>query len=276
MEKQILKEAIKNNDIITFKKKDNEGLELWYSGHITNLSENSFEFSSIYGKNYTFLIRDVKDLKGPKVHYHEDPLNTVFQKKKIPRVYIVFDTETTGLPKNWNAPITDTDNWPRVIQLAWSVHDEEGKELEKHDILIKPEGFFIPLETVKIHGISTEKAMQEGISLQEALGIFTESINRSDVMVAHNISFDEMVLGSEYYRMNIPNPIEEKTKICTKEASVNYCRIPGRGGRYSWASLDQLYTKLFNSVFDNQHNAANDVKACVKCFFELKRLGVIE
>jgi DNA polymerase III epsilon subunit-like protein len=276
MEKLILKDAFKNNDIISFKKKDNEGLELWYSGHITNLTDNAFEFSSVYGKNYTFMIRDVKDLKGARVSYSVDPLNTVFQKNKEPRVFIVFDTETTGLPKNWNAPVTDTENWPRVLQLAWSIHDEEGKELEHRDILIKPEGFFIPLETVEIHGITTEKAMEEGISLTEALDIFSKVLERSDVMVAHNISFDEMVLGCEYYRMNIPNPIEEKTKICTKEASVNFCRIPGRGGRYSWASLDQLYTKLFNTVFENQHNASNDVKACVKCFFELKRLGVIE
>ena len=33
-------------------------------------------------------------------------------------MYLIFDTETTGLPRNFKAPITDTDNWPRVVQLG--------------------------------------------------------------------------------------------------------------------------------------------------------------
>ena len=45
-------------------------------------------------------------------------------------MYLIFDTETTGLPKNWNAPVTDVDNWPRCVQIAWQLHDREGKLLE--------------------------------------------------------------------------------------------------------------------------------------------------
>ena len=46
-------------------------------------------------------------------------------------MYIVFDTETTGLPKKYNAPFTDTDNWPRMVQLAWIVYDEDWEELNR-------------------------------------------------------------------------------------------------------------------------------------------------
>jgi DNA polymerase III subunit alpha len=42
-------------------------------------------------------------------------------------MYLIFDTETTGLPQNYSAPLTDFDNWPRCVQLAWQVHDETGK-----------------------------------------------------------------------------------------------------------------------------------------------------
>ena len=56
-------------------------------------------------------------------------------------MYIIFDTETTGLPKDWNAPITDVDNWPRCIQIAWQLHDEMGNLVEHEDYLIKPDGF---------------------------------------------------------------------------------------------------------------------------------------
>ena len=69
-------------------------------------------------------------------------------------MYLIFDTETTGLPKRWNAPITDTDNWPRCIQIAWQLHDEWGNLIEACDYLVKPNGFDIPYDAEKIHGIS--------------------------------------------------------------------------------------------------------------------------
>ena len=70
-------------------------------------------------------------------------------------MYLVFDTETTGLPSNWNAPITDVNNWPRCVQIAWQLHDELGELVEQKDFLIKPDGFDIPYEAEKIHDIST-------------------------------------------------------------------------------------------------------------------------
>jgi DNA polymerase III alpha subunit (gram-positive type) len=68
-------------------------------------------------------------------------------------MYLIFDTETTGLPKRWGAPISDTDNWPR-IQIAWQLHDDMGKVIEHQDYLVKPEGFNIPYDAERIHGIS--------------------------------------------------------------------------------------------------------------------------
>ncbi len=82
-------------------------------------------------------------------------------------MYIIFDTETTGLPRDWNAPITDTDNWPRVIQIAWQLHDDMGNLVEHQDFLIKPEGFDIPYDAEQIHGISTELAMEQGEPLED-------------------------------------------------------------------------------------------------------------
>mgnify|MGYP000580039483 CR=1 FL=1 len=70
-------------------------------------------------------------------------------------MYLIFDTETTGLPKNWRAPISDTENWPRCVQLAWQVHDEIGNLIESKSYIIKPDNFDIPYESEKIHGIST-------------------------------------------------------------------------------------------------------------------------
>ena len=80
-------------------------------------------------------------------------------------MYLIFDTETTGLPKKWNAPVTDIDNWPRCVQLAWQVHDKLGNCIDNKDFLIKPDGYNIPYDSEKIHGISTELAEEDGYNL---------------------------------------------------------------------------------------------------------------
>ena len=62
-------------------------------------------------------------------------------------MYLVFDTETTGLPSNFDAPISDTNNWPRLVQLAWQIHDEMGVLLHQKDYIIKPVGYNIPIKS---------------------------------------------------------------------------------------------------------------------------------
>src|SRR6056300_1288070 len=87
-------------------------------------------------------------------------------------MFLIFDTETTGLPKSYKAPLSDSANWPRVVQLAWQLHDASGAVVEHYDYLVKPEGFTIPFESERIHGISTALAEKEVIALNELLDIF--------------------------------------------------------------------------------------------------------
>ena len=94
-------------------------------------------------------------------------------------MYLIFDTETTGLPKNWNAPVSDIDNWPRCVQIAWQVHDSLGNCIENNDFLIKPDGYNIPYDSEKIHGISTELAEKDGYVLLDVLKLFNEAVKKS-------------------------------------------------------------------------------------------------
>lgn len=117
-------------------------------------------------------------------------------------MYIIFDTETTGLPKNWNAPYTDTDNWPRCIQIAWQLHDDTGKLIEAKDYLVKPDGFDIPYDAERIHGISTLLAEKEGVPLSDVLKEFNEALDKSKFVVGQNVGFDINVMGCEFVREN--------------------------------------------------------------------------
>ena len=86
-------------------------------------------------------------------------------------MFLIFDTETTGLPLNYNAPLTDFDNWPRLVQLAWQMHDESGRLIGAKNFIVRPEGFEIPYSAEKVHGISTQKALSEGVGLEEVLKV---------------------------------------------------------------------------------------------------------
>ena len=189
-------------------------------------------------------------------------------------MYLFFDTETTGLPKNWKAPVTDLNNWPRLVQLAYLYYDNDGNEISSGDFIIKPEGFTIPAEVSKIHGISNERALKEGQSIVSVLQHFNTLVEQAEFLVAHNMSFDEKIVGAEFLRNGIPNSIQSKKKICTMEKSTSFCAIPGPYG-YKWPKLSELHYKLFRKYFDEAHNAAVDITATARCFWELKRLGKI-
>ncbi|MBC7524168.1 MAG: DNA polymerase III subunit alpha [Flavobacterium sp.] len=186
-------------------------------------------------------------------------------------MYLIFDTETTGLPKKWGAPISDTDNWPRCVQIAWQLHDGMGKVLEHEDFLIKPEGYNIPYEAERIHGISTELAQQEGILLKEVLEKFNTVLGKAQFIVGQNLGFDVNIMGCEFYRMGINSPMSSMPILdtCT-EVTASLLQLPGgRGGKFKLPTLTELHQFLFEVPFEKAHNATADVEATSRCFFEL-------
>jgi DNA polymerase-3 subunit epsilon len=192
-------------------------------------------------------------------------------------MYLFFDTETTGLPKSWKAPVSDLGNWPHIVQIAWALFDENGTQIALHDHIIKPEGFVIPESATAIHGINTEKALKEGQLIAEVLREFSEAVRRAACLVAHNMDFDEKMVRVELLRQEMPDvlqPVPVHQKICTMKNSTKYCKIPGPYGD-KWPKLSELHIKLFDTDFEDQHNAASDVRCCAKCFFELRRRAII-
>jgi len=225
-------------------------------------------------------------------------------------MYLIFDTETTGLPKSYKAPMKDADNWPRCIQIAWQLHDELGEVIEHDNFLVQPEGFNIPYDSEKIHGISTDLALQQGISLEHCLEKFNIALSKTKYLVGQNVTFDVNIMGAEFIRAGIqPNfrafefdefdfndynfvtklpksghlsldalKDVDKNKIgildtCT-EVTAEMCMLPGgRGGKFKLPTLTELHSQLFGVGFGEAHNASADVEATTRCFFELLRKG---
>lgn len=191
-------------------------------------------------------------------------------------MYLIFDTETTGLPLDYNAPVEKLDNWPRVVQIAWQLHDINGKLIEVKNFIIKPVGFSIPYNAEKIHGISTERALKQGVDIELVFREFNNALSQTKFLAGHNIEFDIKVWAAEYLRSQINTDLLHKKILDTKNESTEFCAIPGgKSGKYKWPTLTELHQKLFQTNFNEAHNASADVEATARCFFELIRLSVI-
>ena len=115
---------------------------------------------------------------------------------------VIFDVETTGLPKNRKASIYEKELWPHIVQISWIVIDIiDGTVLDIKDHIIKlPENMIIPEDSTKVHGITTEIMIKSGVDIKEILIDFQNDIYNSEIIVAHNIEFDESVIGVESLR----------------------------------------------------------------------------
>jgi DNA polymerase-3 subunit alpha len=193
-------------------------------------------------------------------------------------MFLIFDTETTGLPKSWSAPVTDSDNWPRLVQLAWQLHDANGNLISRNNFIVRPDGFDIPFNAAKVHGITTERALKDGHDLTEVLRVFYEDLAQTGYTVGHNVEFDLNIVGAELDRQNMSYAVLlNKPRLDTKDLATDFCAIPGgKGGKFKWPTLTELHTKLFGVGFGDAHDAAYDVDATARCFFGLLTRGVIK
>lgn len=188
--------------------------------------------------------------------------------------YMFFDTETTGLPRNYKAPSSDVNNWPRLVQLSWILTDKNYNVISTNDFIVYPEGFTIPTAASDVHGITTRKAMLEGWPINNVMSRFMADFNKAKIIAGHNIEFDKKIVGAELIRLRNIDALNSKKSICTMTSTTDYCKIPGMYG-YKYPKLQELHKMLFGYEFEDAHNSMSDVSATLKCFKELKRRGII-
>lgn len=107
---------------------------------------------------------------------------------------LFFDTESTGIPKNYKAPVSDVDNWPRLVQLGYIITDN-GKIIHQNEDIVEPDGFEIPVEASDIHGITTELAKLNGIDIVEVLDEFQFWVEQCDTVIGHNVPSTRTLLA---------------------------------------------------------------------------------
>lgn len=181
---------------------------------------------------------------------------------------LFFDTETSGLPNKHKAHYSEIDNWPRIVQLAWLIADDEGTVLSDADYIVKVD-FQIPEEASRIHGITNTIAAKKGVPIKDVLMAFLTDLEKIDQLVCHNVGFDLPVLQSELLRNDLRHEIDIPN-FCTMQNSTHYCQLPGNCG-YKWPRLDELYRICFGKKFEDAHNAKADVRATYEIFYHLMK-----
>ena len=192
---------------------------------------------------------------------------------------LVFDTETTGLPKKW-AKVNQLDKWPHIIQLSHILYDTDAnKIIDCYDDIIKlDDNINISDESINIHGITRSQSKRKGIDICNALEKFNETILEADVIVGHNVSFDIKMVMVELKRNNKEQIFSNSSgygikEFCTMKKSVNICKIlktkENGDTYYKYPSLSELHINLFETQPNGTHDSMADVLICLRCYCKI-------
>ncbi len=189
--------------------------------------------------------------------------------------YLIFDASANGKPKSYKLPVEDSFNWPRLLHLSWIILDDHLKPIEDFNCLVIPEGFSPDKTSLKSHHLEEENLREKGNRLSDVLDSFEQSVKASDYVFAHNLKFNEGVVGSEYHRMTRANPLAGADSYCLMHEATYYCKLPGKKG-YKWPTLQEMHSIIFKQGFTPSNNARADVIAAARCFIALKKARALE
>lgn len=211
-----------------------------------------------------------KDILNHPQYTHTKTLTKPKNPTKEPMNYLVFDTETTGLPRTagfarYYSAKKETHKYDssRVIQLAWSMHNNTTHEkIKDNSFYIYDSSYVISPESTAIHGITQEKCKSDGKPFGEVMKLFIDDVKTCDLIIAHNIPFDFNVILAELYRRGMND------EIMTFASVKKTCTMKMRKRRPRKLTL--MYKEYFEEDFDNAHDALADVNATARCFAHMR------
>lgn len=195
---------------------------------------------------------------------------------------LIFDTETTSkanlkLPSSHPTQphlvqlgmlLVDTSNWKTKAQLSMVVKLREGIEIDQG--------------AESTHGISSEQCNRFGVCPDTAADIFSDLYRQSDIIVAHNLQFDSIVMEAALHRSTSKNKLSNlyendgKQRICTMHESTELVKLPGNYGNYKWPSLSETYSFITNEELEGGHDALVDANGCKSIFRYLVEKDIVQ
>jgi len=193
---------------------------------------------------------------------------------ELNKTLLVFNVEYSGAPINIDAPVTDLDNWPRIIALSFFYYDGIGRPLTCGNFIIQPINFEISDNNISNPSINQEIALHHGIELKKALRIFHELLQKSYYVVSHNLSINEKIIGAELLRAGMGYSLYGKNPICLMESMIDFCALE-ENGILRKPTLSELYYSLFEYFATYNNSPIDYVQALARCFWEIKKRDMI-
>lgn len=195
--------------------------------------------------------------------------------------YLIFDIETTGLPKSYDVVPEILSNWPFIVSIGYVLYDKEHKLVANKELLLKQKKK-IPQKATEVHGITNEMCKEKGLEPKIVFEHFQELERMSRVIISHNLEFDLPILQAEFLRNGLPKPFQNHIQFCTMVNSTNFVQLPSyHTNQYKYPKLVELFSKCFSTenqivAIEEQHNAVMDAMLAAMSFFKMKELGVIQ
>ena len=211
---------------------------------------------------------------------------------------LCYDTETQGLPL-FNEPSEDPRQ-PHIVEIAALLFDDAGQKIDSFHTIVRPDGWTIPDEVAAIHGITTERAMDEGIPEHQALAGFLAMHARADIRVAHNESFDARILRiaikrfgygasgleqlTQDHRDLIADQFKARPAYCTCTAAKPIMKLPPTEkmmasprfrNSFKQPNLQEAHKYFMGMAFDGAHGALADAHACARVYFAMNPVEAV-
>ncbi|MEQ8395030.1 3'-5' exonuclease [Thalassobaculum sp.] len=204
---------------------------------------------------------------------------------------LVFDTETTGLPSRELNHQLDHPDYPWPVSFAAVLYGKDRDEITAVNKIIRPDGWTVPEDASRIHGISHERAMDEGVPIREVLDEYAALRESCTVVAGHHVSFDRQIMRAALMRR--PGEADVATGDagkgrwtvhCTMRLSEPIVKMPptqrmidvGWGHKFKAPKLEECIKHFFGEDMEGAHDAMNDVRACARVLFHLADTGVID
>ncbi|MGI4749936.1 MAG: 3'-5' exonuclease [Janthinobacterium lividum] len=186
---------------------------------------------------------------------------------------LFIDTEASGLPKKWNAPLTKINNWPFSVQISWLIYNRQGQLVKQENHFISDNDFKITPAAQQIHGFTPEFLKSNGEPRYQVMQLLANDMEKyQPLLIGHFMELDYRVISADFFRSGVENPALSLNTFCTMLATKYLNHHP----QHKYLRLGDLYQLLFNTPLQHQHNALNDATATAESFFELLKRGEID
>lgn len=191
-------------------------------------------------------------------------------------MYLIFDVSALAQKADFKANFTETQAWPRLMHISWIVLDKDYKPIEDCDFIAQPVDFEFDEKSMKKAIIDEEDIQKKSKPLEEILDKLYESVEKAEYIFAHNLNYNENIVGAEFIRQKKSINLFKKRRFCLMEEGTYYCKLKGFGGKYKYPTLPELHAKCFGTAFSPVGNARADVIAATRCFIKMMKLGQLD